>query len=78
MTMPTGEAPLNRRVIEEIARMLEGQGFRRNGDWLHGRCLYPERHKHGDRNPRFGFNTASGYGHYYLCGTMLAKEVCGN
>jgi len=76
--MPTGEAPLNRRVIEEIARMLEGQGFRRNGDWLHGRCLYPERHKHGDRNPRFGFNTASGYGHYYLCGTMLAKEVCGN
>ncbi len=77
ISAPAVEAPLNRRVIEEIARVLEGQGFRRHGDWLHGRCLYPERHKHGDRNPSFGFNTASGYGHCYLCGSMLAKEVCG-
>jgi hypothetical protein len=59
ISAPAGEAPLNYRVIDEIARVLEGQGFRRHGDWLHGRCLYPERHKHGDRNPSFGFNTAS-------------------
>jgi predicted transcriptional regulator len=77
ISAPAGEAPLNRRVIEEITHVLEGQGFRRHGDWLHGRCLYPERHKNSDRNPSFGFNTASGYGHCYLCGTMLAKEVCG-
>lgn len=76
ISAPTGEAPLNRRVIEEISRVLIGQGFKPHGEWLHGRCLYPERHKHGDRSPSFGFNTASGYGHCYLCGTMLAKEVC--
>ena len=76
ISAPTGDAPLNRRVIEEISRVLTGQGFKPHGEWLHGRCLYPERHKHGDRNPSFGFNTASGYGHCYLCGTMLAKEVC--
>jgi predicted transcriptional regulator len=76
ISVPTGDAPLNRRVIEEISRVLVGQGFKPHGEWLHGRCLYPERHKHGDRNPSFGFNTASGYGHCYLCGTMLAKEVC--
>jgi hypothetical protein len=76
ISVPTGDAPLNRRVIKEISRVLSGQGFKLHGEWLHGRCLYPERHKHGDRNPSFGFNTASGYGHCYLCGTMLAKEVC--
>ena len=60
---PSGDALINHRVIEEIARVLEGQGFKHHGDWLHGRCLYPERHKHGDRNPSFGYNTASGYGY---------------
>jgi hypothetical protein len=76
ISAPTGDAPLNRLVIGEISRVLVGQGFKPHGEWLHGCCLYPERHKHGDRNPSFGFNTASGYGHCYLCGTMLAKEVC--
>ena len=76
ISTPTGDVPLNQRVIEEIARVLIGQGFKPHGAWLHGRCLYPERHKHGDRSPSFGFNTVSGYGHCYLCGTMLAKEVC--
>lgn len=76
ISAPSGDAPLNRWVIEEISRVLIGQGFKSRGEWLHGRCLYPERHKDGDRNPSFGFNTASGYGYCYLCGTMLAKEVC--
>ncbi|MCK6580914.1 MAG: bifunctional DNA primase/polymerase [Anaerolineae bacterium] len=76
ISAPSGDAPLNRRVIEEISHVLIGQGFKQHGEWLHGRCLYPERHKYGDRNPSFGFNTASGYGHCYLCGTMLAKEIC--
>ena len=73
---PIGNTPINRCVIGEIARTLEGHGFKRHGEWLHGRCLYPERHKHGDRHPSFGYNTASRYGFCYLCGTMLAKEVC--
>ncbi len=76
ISAPSGDAPLNHRVIAEISRVLVGQGFKPHGEWLHGRCLYPERHKHGDRNPSFGFNTASGYGYCYLCGTMLAKEIC--
>jgi hypothetical protein len=59
ISAPTGDAPLNRRVVEEISRVLIGQGFKQHGEWLHGRCLYPERHKHGDRSPSFGFNTAS-------------------
>jgi len=50
ISAPTGDAPLNRRVIEEISRVLIGQGFKSHGEWLHGRCLYPERHKHGDRS----------------------------
>jgi predicted transcriptional regulator len=76
ISAPIGDAQLNSRVMQEITRVLAGQGYKSHGDWLHGRCLYPERHKHGDRNPSFGFNTVSGYGHCYLCGTMLAKEVC--
>ncbi|MBZ0293745.1 MAG: bifunctional DNA primase/polymerase, partial [Anaerolineae bacterium] len=76
MNFPTGDAPLNPRMLDMIARVLAGQGFKQHGDWLHGNCIYPERHKNGDRNPSFGFNTQSGYGHCYVCGTMLAKEVC--
>ncbi len=76
MNFPLGDAPLNPRVIDAIARILAGQGFKQHGDWLHGSCIHPERHKNGDRNPSFGFNTQSGYGHCYVCGTMLAKEVC--
>ena len=76
INFPAGDAPLNPRVIDAIARVLVGQGFKPHGDWLHGSCIYPERHKNGDRNPSFGFNTQTGYGHCYVCGTMLAKEVC--
>jgi predicted transcriptional regulator len=76
VNFPTGDAPINRRVIDAIERTLRGQGFRPHSEWLHGRCIYPERHKHSDRNPSFGFNTASGYGHCYVCGTMLAKDIC--
>jgi hypothetical protein len=76
MNFPTGDAPLNGRVIDAIARTLMGQGFKQHGDWLCGSCIHPERHKNGDRNPSFGFNTQTGYGHCYVCGTMLAKEVC--
>jgi predicted transcriptional regulator len=73
---PVGDAPLKPRVIDEIARALAARGFKSHGDWLHGRCIHPERHQNGDRNPSFGFNTASGYGHCYVCGTMLAKDIC--
>ncbi len=73
---PTSAATINPKVIDAIAHVLEGQGFRQHGNWLHGRCIHPERHKNGDRNPSFGFNLRSGYSHCYVCGTLLAKEVC--
>lgn len=76
INFPTSDVSLNPRVINEIARVLVGQGFKAHGEWLHGNCIYPERHKNGDRNPSFGFNTRTGYGHCYVCGTLLAKEVC--
>ena len=76
VSFPTGDATLNPRVIDAIAQTLAGQGFKQRGDWLHGACIHPERHQNGDRNPSFGFNLKSGYGHCYVCGTMLAKEIC--
>src|SRR5690606_35973644 len=76
VNFPTGYAPLHTRVTEAIGRTVAGQGFKQHGDWLYGSCIHPERHKNGDRNPSFVFNTQSGYGHCYVCGTMLAKEVC--
>jgi predicted transcriptional regulator len=74
--LPSGEAVINPKVISAIANTLLGQGFRQHSDWLHGRCIHPERHTNGDSNPSFGFNTRGGYAYCYRCGTMLAKEVC--
>ena len=71
----SGNDRINQRLLETICRQLEGRGFKPHGDWLHGRCLHPERHRNGDRNPSFGFNTVSGYGHCYVCGTLLAKDI---
>lgn len=75
-SFPVGEATINPRVLDAIAHDLLRLDFKQHGDWLHGRCIHPERHKNGDRNPSFGFNVRSGYAHCYVCGTMLAKEVC--
>jgi hypothetical protein len=76
VSFPTGEATINPRVLDAIEHNLLRRDFKQHGDWLHGRCIHPERHKNGDRNPSFGFNVRSGYGHCYVCGTTLAKEVC--
>ncbi len=75
INFPTGDTTINPRIIHEIMRVLVGQGFKARGEWLHGSCIHPERYQNGDRNPSFGFNTRTGYGHCYVCGTMLAKEV---
>ncbi|GIK64255.1 MAG: hypothetical protein BroJett018_20490 [Chloroflexota bacterium] len=74
--MPTTSSDLNPQVIEELARHFTGIGYQRYGDWLHGRCVYPSRHKNGDRHPSFGFNTQTGYGYCFKCGTLLAKDLC--
>lgn len=58
-----------------IAQVLGGRGYRHKGDWLNGPCIYPERHAHLDHRPSFGFNTRTGYGHCFVCGSMLAKDI---
>ena len=73
---PSNGRLLNPRLIEAVAKVLLWRRFKQRGDWLHGSCIYPDRHKHGDRNPSFGFNTRSGYGYCYVCGTLLLKQVC--
>lgn len=67
---------LNPQVIDALAQYFAGQGYKTYGDWLHGQCIYPHNHKNGDKNPSFGFNTRTGYGHCHVCGTMLAKDIC--
>jgi hypothetical protein len=73
---PTTTGDLNPRLLEEIGLYFAGRGYRQYGDWLHGQCVYPSRHTHGDRNPSFGFNTQTGYGSCFRCGTILAKDIC--
>jgi len=74
--VPVGDRTLNPRLIRAVADELGSRRFKQRGEWLHGSCIYPERHKNGDRNPSFGLNLRSGYGYCYRCGTMLLKEVC--
>jgi hypothetical protein len=69
-------ATINPRVIDAIVHELSRRNFKQHGDWLHGSCIQPENHNNGDRNPSFGFNTTSGFGHCYVCGTKLAKDIC--
>jgi len=71
-----GDKRLNLRLIQVVADELASHRFRQRGEWLHGSCIRPERHKNGDRHPSFGFNLRSGYGYCYVCGSMLLKEVC--
>lgn len=70
----TGE--LNPRVVEALAGYFLAQGFKVNGTWLNGSCVYPEHHQHGDSRPSFGYNTATGYAHCHVCGTLLTKDLC--
>jgi len=74
--LPTGDNNLNPRVVQALAQHFHTKGFKQYGEWLHGPCIYPERHKHGDRHPSFGYHTGSGFGHCFVCGTMLAKDIC--
>ena len=73
---PNGDVVINPNVIRAIESHFISQGFKQLRDWLHGPCIYPHRHKNGDKNPSFGFNLTSGYAYCYVCGTILAKDVC--
>jgi hypothetical protein len=68
--------PLNADTIQRVADALITSGCKPRGDWLNGACPFPQRHKHGDRHPSFGYNTKTGYGYCHVCGTLLLKELC--
>jgi hypothetical protein len=63
-------------LIARITHALMQRGGKLRGDWVNGACPFPERHKHGDRQPSFGFNTRSGYGFCHVCGSLLLKDLC--
>jgi len=67
---------INPDIIEAIADKLRTGRHRERREWINCSCIYPERHKNGDRHPSFGFNIQSGYAHCYKCGTILAKDIC--
>ncbi len=67
---------INPNLIDAIADALRQQRHRERGGWINCSCPNSAGHKHGDRHPSFGFNTASGYGYCYVCGSMLAKDLC--
>jgi hypothetical protein len=63
-------------LIARVASALIQHGGKLRGDWVNGACPFPERHKHGDRQHSFGFNTVTGYGYCHVCGTLLLKDLC--
>jgi hypothetical protein len=67
---------LNPQLVDAITQRLLTLDYRLHGDWLNGRCLFPQHHRHADAHPSFGFNRRSGYGHCFVCGTLLAKDLC--
>ncbi len=76
---PIRRPSLTSRADPALVKALTGYflsaGYRSNGDWLNGPCIYPERHQHSDAKPSFGFNRRSGYAFCFVCGSMLAKEI---
>lgn len=67
---------LNPHLIQQVAEVLLSQGFKWRATWLNGPCPHAHLHKHADRHPSFGFNTATGYGNCFVCGTMRLNDIC--
>ena len=67
---------LNSTLVQIVADRLVSMGYSGRGDWLSGPCLHPARHRHGDTHPSFGFNTRTGYGNCFVCGSMLLQDIC--
>ena len=66
---------LDPSLIQTVADVLLSQGFKWCATWLNGSCPYAHLHKHADRRPSFGFNTATGYGFCFVCGVVLPAQM---
>lgn len=67
---------LNPDALQTVTDTFIHLGYKRSGDWLSGACIYPQHHLHADAHPSFGFNTRTGYGNCYVCGSILLKDIC--
>jgi hypothetical protein len=67
---------LNPALLHVVSDHLLHMGYVGRGDWISGPCLYPHQHQHDDRHPSFGFNTRTGYGNCFRCGSILLKDIC--
>lgn len=47
-----------------------------HGNWINCSCPNPNGHKNGDKNPSFGYNSVSGVGNCYGCGSKNTKTLC--
>jgi len=63
-------------VVTTLTTYFLSRGYQQRGMWLNGRCVYPHRHNNGDSHPSFGFNTQSGFGYCFVCGTITPHEIC--
>ncbi len=61
--------------IEAVVKVLLSQGFKWRETWLNGPCPHAHLHKHMDGRPSFGFNTVTGYGYCFVCGSTLLKDL---
>lgn len=68
--------PLNPDALQMVTEIFIRLSYKQSGDWLSGACIYPENHLHDDAHPSFGFNTRTGYGNCYVCGSILLKDIC--
>jgi len=62
-------------VIDYLAALFRERGYRQNGEWVNGCCIYLERHQHNDTHPSFGFNTKTGGGNCFVCGGFSLHQV---
>lgn len=67
---------INPALLRAVTNQLSDMGYTGRGDWLSGPCLYPAQHRHDDTHPSFGFNTRTGYGNCFRCGSLLLKDIC--
>ncbi|MEO1643612.1 MAG: hypothetical protein AAFR67_00385 [Chloroflexota bacterium] len=75
-TRQSSAYPINPDALQRVTETFMRLGYKQSGDWLSGACIYPENHRNGDAHPSFGFNTRTGYGHCYVCGSILLKDIC--
>lgn len=61
-------------LISAIISQAESRGYRGHGEWVNGKCLFPENHTHGDRNPSAGINKTSGVFNCFTCGKSLSVK----